>query len=312
MSTSLARATDLDSVASVQLGLITTSQLREAGLSPSQIKRRVASGRLLQLRRRVYLVEGAPRVPEQRVLAPILAAREGGIEVAATDRSAGSQWGMWNVWAPPMPSLTVAGTTQRRLSGVVVRRSELLLPTDIRPVGCVPTTTAERTICDLAATLRPDHLGHVIDDSIRRRLTTMNRIVACFETLKEAAPNRAGMRVLTTELARRTKRVPGGSRAELDLWDVLLGSGLPMPVQQFKVVIDGKTYYLDYAWPQWKITLEYDSWDYHDGAFVDHVRDRSRITALNLAGWMYVAATEASTRASVIRDATRAIDQRTR
>jgi hypothetical protein len=270
----------------------------------------VASGRLVTVRRGVYLVEGAPRVLEQRVLAPILAAREGGDQVAASERSAGNQWGMWKVCAPPMPTLTVAGTTRRRLSGVVVRRSQLLTPNDIRPVGCVPTTSAERTICDLAATLRPDHLGHVIDDSIRRRLVTMDRIVACFEALKEAAPNRAGMRVLTAELARRTKRVPGGSRAELDLWDVLSGSGLPMPVQQFKVVIDGKTYYLDYAWPQWKITLEYDSWDYHDGAFMDHVRDRNRITALSVAGWMYVAATEKSTRASIISDVTRAIAQR--
>jgi very-short-patch-repair endonuclease len=119
------------------------------------------------------------------------------------------------------------------------------------------------------------------------------------------------MRLLRVELAKRSARVSaGGSRAELDLWEILEPSGLPIPVQQFVVIIDGQRFVLDYAWPQWKIVLEYDSWAFHEGTLRDHVRDRHRISMLNLAGWLYLGATEHTTPRTVLRMVTEAIEQR--
>jgi very-short-patch-repair endonuclease len=68
---------------------------------------------------------------------------------------------------------------------------------------------------------------------------------------------------------------------------VLLQSGLPAPVAQFRVFdAEGPFARLDFAYPDLKIALEYDGlWHGDRRAFLD---DRRRLNRLNAAGWVVI------------------------
>jgi hypothetical protein len=69
---------------------------------------------------------------------------------------------------------------------------------------------------------------------------------------------------------------------------VMLDGGLPPPVLQYEVVdLNGRTWRLDFAWPESRVAAEYDGVDWHSGpeAFL---RDRQRTAALLDLGWVVV------------------------
>ena len=80
---------------------------------------------------------------------------------------------------------------------------------------------------------------------------------------------------------------PGGSSRELDVMKVVkaAGSGLVLPKQQYRVVIEGHTYYLDYAWPDTLQGIEWDSWEFHGKRLSDFHKDKDRTRRLQRAGW---------------------------
>ena len=83
----------------------------------------------------------------------------------------------------------------------------------------------------------------------------------------------------------------GGSGAELRVLRVLRRARLPRPVQQYRVKLNGKTYFLDWAWPQYKVFGEYYGLFFHQGAGAV-AYDSERITALSSAGWLPLIFTE--------------------
>ena len=64
----------------------------------------------------------------------------------------------------------------------------------------------------------------------------------------------------------------------------IVGAGLPEPVRQLRVVVDDRVYFLDLAYPQVKLAIEVDGFEYHRGRGVFD-RDRSRQNDLVRAGW---------------------------
>jgi hypothetical protein len=91
--------------------------------------------------------------------------------------------------------------------------------------------------------------------------------------------------------------------ANLD--DVLVAGGLPAPVQQFRVRIGHKTYYLDYAYPDVKVYLEYYGVAVH-GTPSAVAYDAARVSDLAQENWRPLIFTEA-TSDQVIVDQTRAL-----
>jgi very-short-patch-repair endonuclease len=64
----------------------------------------------------------------------------------------------------------------------------------------------------------------------------------------------------------------------------MLRAGLPAPVPQFDVLVDGFFIArLDFAWPAFRFGVEYDG-QWHADSGQLH-RDRSRLRELNAAGW---------------------------
>ena len=80
---------------------------------------------------------------------------------------------------------------------------------------------------------------------------------------------------------------PGGSDRELDVMKLIKGAGggLVLPEQQYRIVIDGHTYYFDYAWPETLNALEWDSYEYHGKMVSDFHYGKDRTRRIQRAGW---------------------------
>src|SRR5436190_24263103 len=77
--------------AAAQHGTISWDQLRECGLTPQQIRYRVAIGRLHVIHYKVYAVGHDRLTQDGRWMAAVLA---GGLDAALSHRSAAALWGV--------------------------------------------------------------------------------------------------------------------------------------------------------------------------------------------------------------------------
>ncbi|HET7742180.1 MAG TPA: hypothetical protein VFL67_16150, partial [Mycobacterium sp.] len=66
---------------------------------------------------------------------------------------------------------------------------------------------------------------------------------------------------------------------------MMLDGGLPSPALQYEVIdADGRLWRLDFAWPDVKVAVEYDGFDWHSDP-VAFRRDRLKRAALLEMGW---------------------------
>lgn len=281
-------------VSAAQLALVTRFQALQH-LSRKQLEHRLSTGRLQAVRPGIYKVAGAPDLPGQELLSACLAA---GPAAVASHRSAGELWRLRHM-AAAVPEITVPAPQWPRLPGVVTHQTRFLPSGQCVVRQHIPVTTPARTIVDLSSAFEPEVLGRIVDDALRRRILTLGQLAAVAELLPRS--NRRSLATIAGVLAdRRTGFSAGDSDGEVALARLLVAAGLPPPVHQFQVVIDGKVYLLDLAYPEWRIGLEYDGWSSHAtrSAF-DH--DRARANAFVLAGWTVLYVTSAMTDHAVVR-----------
>ena len=102
---------------------------------------------------------------------------------------------------------------------------------------------------------------------------------------------------------------PGGSDPEVRVMRVLIAAGLPKPIQQHRVRLDGHTYRLDGAYPRYKVGIEYEGFDYHvsRSAFDDRY-ERDRL--LKHDGWHIVYVTSRIADARIVSDTLHALEAR--
>lgn len=87
---------------------------------------------------------------------------------------------------------------------------------------------------------------------------------------------------------------------------VLADPSLPPFCREHPVYVDGGVYYLDFAWPHFRVGVEADSRRWHsDAGSFEH--DRVRHNSLTAAGWRVVRVTErqVTTDPQAIRDRVR-------
>jgi hypothetical protein len=269
----------LDRLARQQHGLITRPQLRSCGFTDRQIDGMVSQRLLRRMRRGVYAVAGAPASWLQALHACTLGAGE----TAVASHSSAARLLRFRYAPDDGFELTVNRTYPATLRGVHVHRSVLLGPSDVTRCDGIPCTTFERTFCDETAQLSWLQLSRVLDDGLRRNVTTLERVHECCARL-DSGPNRR-LSVVQGLLAQRDSAYdPGGSDAELRLLRVLAEARVPLPVQQFEVRPVRRTYYLDFAWPDCKVFAEWYGLSWHSGASAV-VSDNARLTELSAAGW---------------------------
>jgi hypothetical protein len=186
-----------------------------------------------------------------------------------------------------------------RVDGVRVHRTGTLLESDVRVLRGIPVLSPARTIADLSSRLNVEELGSIVDDALRRGLLSLRSLDRVARHLHRKAPGRSPKK-LASVLA---DRVPGyhlgGSDLEVWVSDCLVKGGLPAPVRQFRVLVEGRTYYLDLAYPEIKLAIEVDGFDFHRGRAVFDA-DRQRQNDLVRSGWTVLRFTSRSTAHDIV------------
>lgn len=274
-------------MAEKQLGLITTRQLYGLGATDGWIRSQARRGRLIPVRRGVARVPGAPVTGDQAWLAAVLSA---GPDAVLSHLSSAAAWQLRGLEAPDRIDVMTINRVPR-LPGVNGHSTRWLPEGDRTQLHRIPITSVARTLIDASGGLHPWVLGRIVDDALRRRLVTLPRLVRCFD--KVPVSGRRPSRAMKDVLAERLPGFhPGGSGQELDVMKVLERAGIrPLPRQQYRVTVEGRTHLLDYAWPESKHAIEFDGGAGHEAQSARH-DDRDRWRRLQRADWRIWPVTE--------------------
>ena len=257
-----------------QHGAISRRQALQEGMSARAIEHRLTTGAWVPVFRGAYRLAGSECTVEQKIMAGVLAAGSGAV---ASHRAAATLFGMPGV--PRWVEVTVPRPREVAVKGIIAHRTRLLVREDVSTVRRIPVTTAGRTIADLASSYSKAKLGPMLDYSIANRLVTRAELEA-------RASGRKHDNILRELLDERPATArPMGSEFEACLFRGLREAGLPLPVAQYRVLMDdGSEIFLDFAYPDVMLAIEADSYLWH-ASLADWQRDRARNNELVVLGW---------------------------
>jgi hypothetical protein len=244
------------------------------------VDRAVGAERLLLRAPGVYVLPGHPDCWEQRLWIGLLAAGPG---VSVSHEAAAELHGLEGIVRGRL-SYTGPHPIHHRVRGAVVHQITDVLPHHLTSIDSFPVTTVPRTVVDLAATLSPTRLRHVLEDTTHKRLATY---ADTGSVLREVARRgKPGVLKLARVLdALTSDRCVPTTQLERDLFALLTGAGEPLPVAQFpfpgRQVVRGCT---DGAWEDAMLIVEADGRAWHT-RIADIRRDRDRDNEAARAGW---------------------------
>lgn len=264
-------------------GLFTRAEALHLGATKGIIDWRVASKRWDSLGEGVYRLAGVPETWRQRLLTACLV---GGIDSVASHRSAGALKNLPGT-SEGIVEISVPNGRRMRRSAVIVHRVRDLAPVDVTVVDAIPVTTPTRTLIDLASVVSVDVLEEALDDALRRRLTSVPRLLWRLDELGKAG--RVGVTAVRELLALRGG--PGStpqSVMETRFLQVLRRSRLPMPVCQYEIRDNGRVVAVpDFAYPDARLAIEVDGYRWHSGR-ARWQRDLERRNMLSTVGWQVI------------------------
>jgi very-short-patch-repair endonuclease len=237
-------------LATRQHGIVSTSDLLNAGFSDSGIGRRVAAGSLHRLHRGVYAVGHTSITAEGHWLAAVIACGKGAV---LSHRSAAALWGLIPV---PSGSIDVTVPTsggRRRRERIRIHRSRCLIASDVTQHRRIPVTTPARTLSDLRRVFSPAGLQQAIRAA---------------ESLRLDAGDQG--------------HEPDGTRSELERRFLALcrRHRLARPLVNQTV----GPYEVDFLWPGPGVIVEVDGFRHH-GSRSAFESDRARDVELRLMGY---------------------------
>jgi very-short-patch-repair endonuclease len=238
-------------IAGRQHGVITTAQLRAAGLGDQGISKRVKAGRLHRLHRAVYAVGHNRLTFESRCMAAVLAVGDGAV---VSHRSAAALWGVLKPHSGPI-EITVpneGGRRQRR--GITIHRSHSLIAGMTTGRNGIALTKPKRTLRDLRRTVPQP----VYERAVRKALDL--RWISSSDLKREEELTRSELERQMLRLSRRHR--------------------LPQPEVNTRI----GPYEVDFVWRAQRVVVETDSWRHHaDRAAFE--RDRARDAHLQSLGF---------------------------
>lgn len=262
-----------------QYGIVSRKQALADGLSKSQIKYRLRTGKWATEARGVYRHAAVSPTVLSRLLAVCLAHN-----ALASHRSAAALFGVdgytldrVEIVVPPGRSLAVNGVTVHESTQMKLARR-----TERRGVPC---TGLSRTVLDLATVVSRKRLDRTIDAVLRDRQLRPSDLYGVLAS--HARRGRAGCGALRASLEARLGHDP----VPLSEWsrmvqDLLVEAGLGLPRLEYRICrADGSLIaQVDLAYPRHRLAIELDSVRYHLNreSFVSDPRRRNR---LMVAGW---------------------------
>jgi hypothetical protein len=233
-------------LASQQHGVVTRAQLLGAGVTARQIEHRMRAGALLREHPGVYRVgHRAPSI-EARYLAAVLAGGEG---AQLSGQAAAYLFALVKGSALP-PEVTTG--TERHIRGVRTRRSRSPKAGTVH--RGIPVTTVAQTLVDLARDLPLDALARACHEAGVRYRTTPAQV----ESLLRRQPRTKGAAKLRTILHGNTP--VSLSELERRFIRLLREHGLPLP----QTNRPAGTKRVDCRWPEHHLTVELDSYRFHN------------------------------------------------
>jgi very-short-patch-repair endonuclease len=227
--------------------LVTHAQMVKVGVTLGEIRWRLQTGALLREHRGVYRVgHRAPSV-EARYLAAVLAC---GSRAVLSGRAAGHLLGL-SRGSTPAPE--VSAPTERRVRGVVTRRSRRMHPSEQTVWRGVPVTSPARTLVDLAAALGAAELARACHEAGVRHHTTPAQVEAILAR-RWGSPGASKLRAILRGDVRVTL-----SKLESRFLERLGEAGLPLPETNRRAGARR----VDCRWPELKLTIELDGYRYH-------------------------------------------------
>jgi very-short-patch-repair endonuclease len=237
-------------------GVVTRAELIHAGVTRREIEHRLRTGSLIAVFRGVYRVGHKAPSLEARYMAAVKAGGEGGV---LSGLAAAHLFGLIKGAAPPAE---VSAPTERRIKGVKARRRRLR-PNDKTVWRGIPVTTVPQTVVDLSSLLSLDELARAFHEASVRFRTTPEQVE---RSMDGRAPGAEQLRRVLRGDAHVTL-----SKLERAFLRLLRGEGLQLP--QTNRPAGGR--YVDCRWPKLKLTLELDSYRYHNTRH-SWERDRQR------------------------------------
>lgn len=264
-------------------GCVLLGELRDAGLSEGRIRTLVRTGFLLRRRAGVFVLVGSASTWEQDLAVAVFAA---GPQALASHRSAAGLWRLGG-FRPGHVEL-VSPRWLWRTRGDARQHETLDLPgRDRGIVSGIPVTSPTRTLVDMGRFVGEARLGSMVDDAVRRRLTTYEALHERFREL--ARRGRNGIATVRGVLAERPGGAPvPGSDFEGMVRRLLTSAGLPAPMLQCRVDCGELAFLLDLAWPDARLAVECEGFAYHSTP--DQLAwDERRRNLLQMAGWLVLA-----------------------
>ncbi len=264
-------------------GLFTRQVAVDAGATDRMVDRRLAAGRWVRVGAGVYRLAGVPVTWRQRALGACLVAGPGAV---LSHRSAAVLWDVSGFRPGPL-EITVPSGRSGRCSLATVHRSTQLPPGDRTTRDHIPVTRPGRLLIDLAAQVSPAALEEAVDDTLCRRLVSLDEMVLRIANLG----GRRGVSTLRTVVDAWTPDSLPANVAEMRVIRTLLDAGLPKQIAQYEIWHDGCfVARVDLAYPEQRLAIELDSFRWHAGR-APFRSDRLRGNRIAAVGWRVLRAT---------------------
>src|SRR4051794_16600235 len=176
--------------------------------------------------------------------------------------------------------VTAPGRSRHSRAGIAIHRPRFLQPADVTISDAIPVTTPARTLLDLAEVVNPRQLRRAWDESQRLDLFDLNAVLATCER----ARGRRGLKHLKALIAEHIDVTHTKSEMQSLFDDMIRDFRVKRPIQN--TLLHG--YEVDALYPEEKIVIELDSFQFHGKTSRQHERDREKQLALQLKGYAVV------------------------
>jgi Transcriptional regulator, AbiEi antitoxin/Protein of unknown function (DUF559) len=265
----------LGAIAARQYGVVSRTQLLDAGIKRHAIVERLKRGTLHPVHRGVFAVGHPTLTTEGRWLAAVLAAGPGAV---LSHRAAGARWEIRYD-----SRLEVTVPSYRRRPRIHIHRCRLHSD-EVSEVGGIPVTGVSRTMFDLAAVVPIRQVERAMHESEVRGLT--DRV--SLPMLLERYPRRAGSRTIRAILGAGVTFTRSDLEAAfIDFTDEY---GLERPETNAWLFAGGHWYEVDCIWRAQRLIVEVDGRGFHETARAFE-QDRERDRHLLVAGWRVIRVT---------------------
>jgi very-short-patch-repair endonuclease len=276
-TTRMAREAKLADFARRRRHLLHRRDLNAHHFDDKAIQRRVEAGRLYRVHPAVYCTHAPPLGWLQRIHAAVLAC---GLGAAAGHLFAANLLTVVDNRPAGPIDIVGAGQRGRKLDGIRTHRAPLD-PRDRTRVDGIPCTAAARTLVDIASLLDDEALEDALIAADSLRILNRPRL----EELIEERAGRPGMSRLAAFVS--DDPVETQHKNERRMFSLCREFGIPRPLTQYRIDVEGRTYFADFCWPELRLIVEFDSWRWHGGR-TKFEYDADRDQLLRIAGWQVV------------------------